>query len=69
MVVLPELSRPMIMIFNYFLPDSFENIAPNIEPICFCLNHKIILTFHIIKKLFSWSTWQKCYSVKIKFKK
>jgi hypothetical protein len=33
MVVLPELSRPMMMIFNYFFPISFEKILPKNPPI------------------------------------
>lgn len=32
-VVFPELSSPIIIIFSYFLPFSFENIFVNIEPI------------------------------------
>ena len=33
MVVLPELSSPMIMIFIYFLPASLENTLPKNPPI------------------------------------
>ncbi len=33
MVVLPELSSPIIIIFNYFFPFSFENTVANIDPI------------------------------------
>jgi hypothetical protein len=33
MVVLPELSNPIIMIFNYFFPFSFEKIDVKIDPI------------------------------------
>lgn len=33
MVVLPELSNPIIIIFSYFFPFSFENTDANIDPI------------------------------------
>jgi hypothetical protein len=33
MVVFPELSKPMIIIFSYFFPFSLENIVAKIEPI------------------------------------
>lgn len=33
MVVLPELSSPIMMIFSYFLPRSFEKIPVKIDPI------------------------------------
>ena len=35
MVVLPELSSPIMIIFSYFLPLSFENMDVNIEPILY----------------------------------
>jgi hypothetical protein len=45
MVVFPELSKPMIIIFNYFLPLSFEKTLANIEPINLIFDIVIIIIF------------------------
>lgn len=37
-VVLPELSNPIIIIFNYFFPFNFENTVAKIDPIIFLIS-------------------------------